>query len=122
MADMKLWDEERRETLDLPFVEVKDNEIVSYWAPPEVTATSEGNQYSAECSLGIAYAARLLEHMIEFDRRGVVMGDCLNFVTKAVVERGKWTGVEIAFFDAIGEYLVKQRIRVSTSFDARMIG
>ena len=122
MTGMNLMREEEREAHELPFVEVEGGQIVNYWAPSEDTGGSEDNRYSAECALGVVYAARLIEHMIEFDRRGCGTGECLAFVTKAAVKRGKWTGVEVCFFDAIGEYLVKRRIKVSTSFDARMIG
>jgi hypothetical protein len=32
----------------------------------------------------------------------VSAGETLTMATAAIVKRGRWTGVEIAFFDAIG--------------------
>ena len=69
----------------------------------------------------MTYAARLIEHMIEYDRRGVYdASDCLSFVTKAIVEREKWGGVEIGFYSAVGQFLTNRLIRVTPYFDAKI--
>ena len=61
--------------------------------------------------------------MIEFGKRGVIdVGSYVADVTEAVIKRGKWTGVEIGFFNALGEYVTDRRVKVSTAFDATHIG
>ena len=39
-----------------------------------------------------------------------------------MIKRGKWTGVEISFFDALGVYIARGFVPVSVGFDARHSG
>ena len=117
--DMDLMRDEQQEWHELPFLHAEDGKVVDYWTPAAVKAESKDNEWSAEIDLGTVYAAKLIEHMVHFDRRGVFnTGECLTHVAEAVVKRGQWTGVELGFFEAIGDYVVRRRIKLTTGFDA----
>lgn len=101
---------------EMSFVRVENGKVVDDWALPEITGASEENTYCAECALGAKYACDLIGHIKShgdtFD------GSALATVTQEIVKRGKWTGFEIGFFHAIGNYIAWGRIPVSCDFDA----
>ena len=95
--------EESEDWRQLSFLRVENGEIVEYWAPAEVKGVSEDNAYIAECSLGGHYALEVIGHMRRYADR--FDGDYLLPVIASIVERGKWSGVEIGFFAALSQYI-----------------
>ena len=59
---------------------------------------------------------RVIEHIKEYG--ATFDGGHLLHTTEAIVKRGKWTGFEIGFFSAMGNYIAWGRVPISTYFDA----
>ncbi len=76
---------------------------------------SEDKLYSAQCTLGKEWALRAIEHLKEYGKN--FGGDLILDMVQGVVKRGKWTGFEIGFFDALGNYIAGNRIPISAKFD-----
>ncbi len=112
----ELMSEEYQAYLEMPFIRAENGEVVDDWAPPEIHGISEDNTYSAECALGAKYACDLIGHLKNYG--DTFDGGALANVTRAIVKRGKWTGFEIGFFHAIGNYIAGGRIPVSCDFEA----
>jgi hypothetical protein len=77
--------------------------------------------YTTQCILGTRYAMNLIDHLIS-DGGDKLDGGHLNDVAEAMIKRGKWTGVEISFFDAIGVYIARGLVPVAIGFNARHNG
>jgi len=77
--------------LTLPFVEVRADSVVNFWAP----ATAD--DYEAQCALGRSYAEALLAEM-KATKNPLLFGTVIRAITAA----GKYEGVEIGFCSALG--------------------
>ena len=116
-TDLALADEEN-DWLELPFVRAEGKRVLSNWAPVDIPVDDKKRGYGDQCAVGARYAMEL----IGFLRRYSALdpsGQCLVDLAKEMVQRGKWTGVEIGFFSALGEYLTDGKIAVAVSFDAK---
>ena len=106
---------------ELPFVLVKDKKVVSNWAPPDFPEEVDVRDYTTQCILGTRYAMDLIDHLISYGE-DKLDGGAISDVAKAMIERGKWTGVEIGFFDALGVYVARGFVSAAVGFNARHSG
>ena len=102
--------------LGMPFLRAEGGRILEDWAPPDIKRASGGRSYAAECVLGAHYALQTISHTREFGDR--TDGGHLLDTVHAIVERGRWTGVEIGFFTALDNYVAWGRVIVADDFDA----
>jgi len=77
--------------------------------------------YTTQCILGTRYAMDLIDHLISYGG-DKLDGGYLNEVAEAMIKRGKWTGVEISFFDSLGVYIARGVVPVAIGFYARHSG
>ena len=104
MENLKVvGDEESFDWRDRSFVRVRKGGEVEDWAPPTIPEDVNLHHCGAESALGLQYALDMIEHLRT--HRGKVVGDRLCTVVKEIVDRGRWTGVEIAFFNTLGDFI-----------------
>ena len=108
--------QEERDWRAMPFLRLEDGKIADNWAPPEINGASVENIYSAECALGTHYALEAPHHMRTYgDRFG---DDFLLPVFQAMVNRGKWGGVEIGFVASLDQYMARGYVNICGDFKA----
>ena len=111
---------ERAAYCELPFVEADDKgRVKSAWAPPSVDRTEDGRSHDAECALGAALALGLITFLRDYPRDS--SDSYLANVAEAIVERGKWSGVELGFFSALGNFIESGRVYVSVGWTAEFM-
>jgi hypothetical protein len=79
----------------LPFASQRENGSVNLWDP------AEPGEYSEACALGRRYAAELHEHMIVIENPML-----LGAVVRAIIDRGKFCGVEAGFTGYFGAHMM----------------
>lgn len=83
---------------DLAFIHGHD--IHRCWETPEIRHEDATAQYVAECDWGRDAALQLIGYMHDHE-----VSESLSSVVESIMKRGRWSGFEIGFFAAIGEYL-----------------
>jgi hypothetical protein len=106
-------DDELHAWLAMGFVEAKDGEVASSWAPLELSAADERRRYAEACWVGMGYAVDAIAHLKAFPDNPRRFVD----LTRELVARGRWTAVEIGFFSALASYLAEGRIQLARGFE-----
>ncbi len=100
----------------LPFVREENGNAVIEWPPFSVKGEHEDLTYGALCALGTRCALDLIGHLR--NNAKTFDGGDLSRVARAVIERGEFTGLEIGFFHALGDFIAWGHAKVTADFDA----
>lgn len=118
--DLRYLFPERAAYCELPFVEADDKgHVKSHWSPPVVGQTEDGRSHAAECDMGTTLALNLITYLRGYPRDN--SDSNLAGVAEAIVKRGKWGGIEIGFFSALGNFIESGRVYVSVGWTAEFM-
>jgi len=101
----------------LPFVRSDTStRLTSAWAPCDIPEDEQAHGYAERCAIGAVYAMDLIGHARQFGD-----GERVADVCEDIFKSGMWSGVEIGFFGALGDFIAKGTVRNSVHFDAKPI-
>ena len=103
----------------LPFVREENGNAVIEWPPVSVKGESKDLMYGALCTLGTRCALDLIGHLRNNGK--AFDGGDLSRVARAIVERGEFTGLEIGFFNTLGDFIAWGYTKASADFDAVLL-
>ena len=95
------------------------------WEPVTLAGDAEDHQvFHAAGALGTAYACALVEHLRFFSKDCPLLecGERLVEIVEAMIAKGIFGMVEIAFVRALGEFIACGRVQVSLDFEATQAG
>ena len=104
---------------EMPFVREENGNAVIEWPPVWVKGENQDLTYGALCILGTACALDLIGHLRNNGK--TFDGSDLSRVTKAIVERGEFTGLEIGFFHTLGDFIAWGYTKASADFNAVLL-
>ena len=81
------------------WIEQREDGTFDYWA---VDASGD---WSADCKKGREVASTLMGVMYPLDEAGPPNEILLGYVARAIIEKGRYSGVEVGFFQEIAESL-----------------
>ena len=90
---------------------------------PSILGAPGHPRYQRQKLCGAMRAWHILRHGADGFSRACGDGDWFTSVCQEIIKSGKWTGIEIGFFTALGDFVASGTVRsVSAYFDAKPVG